>query len=168
MRRLIKNKYVILKPGFNPGFFISKILRYRLLLQLYLVFKGMQILFVLFFSLHVSATSKDCSEWFSEWKLSAENKNCELKCNTTPKNLVGAFCDCKELCKARDSDSLATLVFYPGLSQIEKELIIKDPKSSLKAFINKKLAEKIADKYFSNGGHNDESDALRHLFGLGF
>lgn len=115
----------------------------------------------------MSAVSKDCSEWFRDWDISAEDKNCELKCNTAPKNLTGAFCDCKEQCKESGSFSLAALVFYPGLSQVERELIIKDPKSSFKAFINKKLAEKIADKYFSNGGHNDESDALRHFIWAG-
>lgn len=127
----------------------------------------MQIFFILLFSFQVSAASKECSDWFNAWKFSAEDKNCELKCNTAPKNLTGAFCDCKELCRSNHSYSIATLVFYPGLSQIEKELIVKDPKSSLKAFINKKLAEKIADKYFPNGVHNDESDAIRHFIWAG-
>jgi len=124
-------------------------------------------LILLLFSLNTSATSKDCLVWFDDWKLSRDDKNCEIKCLTAPKNLPGAFCDCKELCKKSTNDLFAPYVFYPGLSLIERELIVSDPKSSLKVYINKKLAEKIADKYFSNGGHNDESDALRHFVWAG-
>lgn len=127
----------------------------------------MQFLIILLLSLQASPASKECLNWFKEWKLAKGEKGCELKCLTTPKNLVGAFCDCKDLCKVVKSESLSSYIFYPGLSKVEKELITKDPKAALKVFINKEIAERVADKHFPDGNFNDESDALRHFVWAG-
>lgn len=57
---------------------------------------------------------------------------------------------------------MKSLIFYPGLTNTEKELISRNPSEALKVFRQKQTAESSADKYFPDGKFNDESDAYRH------
>lgn len=121
-----------------------------------------------YISMSSAAVSEDCQIWFKEMKFVSGSKDCDLKCTASPKNIVGAFCDCKDLCKEVSKDAIfAQLIVYPGLNKIEKNLIAKDPKTAMLVFFNKRIAEKTVRRYFPVTSQNDESDAFRHFLWAG-
>jgi hypothetical protein len=75
---------------------------------------------------------------------------------------------CDKLCKPKEKESLPSkFVFYPGLTQAEKELVVKNPKQAILVFKQKGLAEDSADRNFPDQNLNDESDAFRHFIWAG-
>lgn len=71
---------------------------------------------------------------------------------------------CEILCKPKKKQSvLSKFVFYPGLTQAEKELVVKNPKQAFSVFEQKELAEDSTDRNFPDQNLNDESDAFRHF-----
>lgn len=130
------------------------------------------ILLALLFSLAAFATEpdKDCVDWFNNAKMGAGSKDCELKCAILITDMDTVICpdQCDQLCKLKKKDSLASkFVFYPGLTQAEKELVSKNPKQAFLVFKQKSLAESSADRNFPDQNLNDESDAFRHFVWAG-
>ena len=75
---------------------------------------------------------------------------------------------CDALCKRRQKDSLlSNLVFYPGLTQVEKELIVNNPKQAYSVYRLRGRAEDATSRNFPNQDLNDESDAFRHFVWAG-
>jgi hypothetical protein len=62
---------------------------------------------------------------------------------------------------------LGELLYYPGLTLEEQELIKQYPRESLKVFQAKEKAESLTNKYFNRSDQNDESDAFRHFMWAG-
>lgn len=109
--------------------------------------------------------SSTCKEWFNDAKIKRNTKNCIKKCSILLTDMASFPCphQCDLLCKNEVSTSIQNLIFYPGLTPKEKELISKFPKEALLVFVQKTIAEQSAARNFPDQGLNDESDAFRHF-----
>ncbi len=130
------------------------------------------ILVVSLLSLTTSANEpdKDCVDWFSRAKIALGSKDCEPKCATLMTDMGTFMCSdqCDKLCKPKEKESLSSkFVFYPGLTQAEKELVAKNPKQAFLVYKQKGLAEDSTDRNFPDQNLNDESDAFRHFIWAG-
>lgn len=75
---------------------------------------------------------------------------------------------CNILCKSMaNSTVVGKLIFYPGLTLAEKQLVEKYPKEALTVFVQKTRAESSASRNFPDQDLNDESDAFRHFIWAG-
>jgi hypothetical protein len=130
------------------------------------------ILFASLFSLSTFASEPDrvCVDWFNNAKMATGTKGCEPKCAILTTEMGTFMCpdQCDKLCKPKEKTSLPSkYVFYPGLTQAEKELVVKNPNQAFLVFKQKGLAEDSADRNFPNQNLNDESDAFRHFIWAG-
>ncbi|PIT99833.1 MAG: hypothetical protein COT74_08590 [Bdellovibrionales bacterium CG10_big_fil_rev_8_21_14_0_10_45_34] len=119
---------------------------------------------------NATAADPDCVDWFRGSKLETGSKNCELNCATLMTDMGTFMCpnQCDELCKPKEKGSLLSkLVFYPGLTQAEKELVVKNPKQAYSVYKLKGRAEDATNRNFPNQDLNDESDAFRHFVWAG-
>lgn len=117
-----------------------------------------------------SQPDQDCVDWFNRSKIDPGSKDCELNCATLITDMGTFICpdQCDKLCKPKKKESLLSkFVFYPGLTQAEKELVVKNPKQAFSVFEQKGLAEDSADRNFPDQNLNDESDAFRHFIWAG-
>lgn len=108
----------------------------------------------------------DCLDWFNRSKIEPGSKDCKLNCATLMTDMGTFMCpnQCDELCKPKEKESLpAKFVFYPGLTQSEKELVVKNPKQAFAVYKLKGRAEDSTERNFPNQDLNDESDAFRHF-----
>ena len=129
----------------------------------------------LFSPLTLKAENKICEEWFKNADLKP-GQDCEIECTSTKVRMDTFQCTsfCNELCKKNTDNKkyypktlLGSLLYYPGLTSDEKELIKKYHKESLIVFVQKEKAEAKTEKLFPNGSLNDESDAFRHFVWAG-
>lgn len=138
----------------------------------------MKFLFVLFaiyltninYSRASSQPNSECTEWFKQGGIKSETKNCELECSTLKVDMETFICpnQCDVLCKQKESSSIfGKLLYYPGLTPSEKELVEKYPKDALIVFIQKTRAELSSGRNFPDQDLNDESDAFRHFIWAG-
>ncbi len=113
-----------------------------------------------------SQPDKDCVDWFNRAKIAIDSKDCELRCATLMTDMGTFICpnQCDELCKPKEKESLLSkLVVYPGLTQLGKELVVKNPKQAYLVYQLKGRAEDATSRNFPNQDLNDESDAFRHF-----
>lgn len=92
----------------------------------------------------------DCLDWFNRSKIEPRSKDCELNCATLMTDMGTFICpnQCDELCKPKEKESLLSkFVFYPGLTQAEKKLVVKNPKQ---AFTVYKLKGRAEDSTINN------------------
>lgn len=112
----------------------------------------------------------DCVNWFKSAKLTADTKDCELKCATLITDMGTFMCpdQCEELCKQSRIPSISNkLVYYPGLNPSEKKLVEQYPKDAITVFIQKTRAEWASDHNLPTQELNDEGDAFRHFIWAG-
>ncbi len=131
---------------------------------------GVLLASLLSLSTFANELDKDCMELFNHAKIAPGSKNCELKCATLMTDMGTFVCpdQCDKLCKPEEKESLTSkFVFYPGLTQAEKELVVKNPKQAFLVFKQKGLAEDSTDRNFPDQNLNDESDAFRHFLWAG-
>ena len=131
-----------------------------------------------FFSFSIvtlGAENRVCEEWFRSANLKP-GQDCEIKCASTKVRMDTFHCTslCNKLCKENTVNNkpypktlLGKMLYYPGLTSSEKELIKDYPQEALIVFIQKERAEAKTEKLFPNGSLNDESDAFRHFIWAG-
>lgn len=131
---------------------------------------GIFVVSLLSLSAFANEPDEDCMEWFRRAKIALGSKGCELKCASLITDMGTFMCpdQCDKLCKPKEKESFSSkFVFYPGLTQAEKELVVKNPKQAFLAFKQKGLAENSTDRNFPDQNLNDESDAFRHFIWAG-
>ncbi len=121
-----------------------------------------------------AAPSPKCIKWFSESKISTNDRDCSLKCGTLGTGMDSFMCPqaCNELCKPRPEDddyskALGRYLYYPGLTLEERRLVSKYPREAIKVFSQKQAAESATMRTFNRDAQNDESDAFRHFVWAG-
>lgn len=136
----------------------------------YLILKIICIAFFTFnFSAYASQPDEDCIRWFKVGKVKL-GKACELDCAILMTDLGTFMCpdQCDLLCKDKNSKGiLGKVIYYPGLTPLERKLIEKYPGDALTAFIQKTRAEWSSGRNFPEQGLNDEGDAFRHFLWAG-
>lgn len=116
------------------------------------------------------AIDPSCLDWFNRAKIELGSKDCELSCATLKTDMGTFICPslCDELCKPIGNKSLLSkFVFYPGLTEAEKALVINNPKNAFVVYKLKGRAEDSTERNFPIQDLNDESDAFRHFVWAG-
>ncbi|MEQ1877596.1 MAG: hypothetical protein ABL958_13205 [Bdellovibrionia bacterium] len=131
-------------------------------------FRGIVFSFFIFFGPTLFAGQPDqvCLKWFKAGKIEAGANNCELSCAALATSMGTIICpqQCDRLCEPPGTSRVAgKLIFYPGLTPSEQQLVEKYPKDALIVFTQKYLAESSTSRNFPDQGLNDESDAFRHF-----
>ena len=135
--------------------------------------KRMTVIFIVsLFSSPMWAASPDgdCIDWLNSAKIFAGSKDCILRCSTQMTDMRTFLCpdQCDSLCKPKSEGSWSSrFTFYPGLTEAEKALVVKNPKQALMVYQQKRLAEDSTDRNFPDQNLNDESDAFRHFIWAG-
>lgn len=115
--------------------------------------------------------SHECVQWFRVGKIDSASKDCDSKCATLMVDMGTFDCpsQCDLLCKTQrgPSSSLGKFIFYPGLTQAEKKLVLENGKEAIIVFVQKTRAEWSSDRNFPDQSLNDESDAFRHFVWAG-
>ncbi len=113
-----------------------------------------------------SSFADECDVWFQKSKVKPGSDGCDIKCGIIPTDMATFTCPerCDDFCRPSSGNPhLKSLIFYPGLTKDERDLISKNPKEAFTVFKLKNQAETATDKYFPDGKFNDESDAFRHF-----
>lgn len=126
--------------------------------------------FIFCFSARADQPDSECVDWFKASKVKPGTKACELECAILMTDMGTFICpnQCDLLCKDTSGKSiLGRIVYYPGLTPAEKNLVEKNPEDALTAFIQKTRAEWSSGRNFPEQGLNDEGDAFRHFMWAG-
>ncbi len=126
--------------------------------------------FIFGLTLHAKSPDQKCLAWLNNSKIKVGSKDCELECSTLMTDMGTFMCpnQCDMLCKdAGEKSILGKILYYPGLTPAEKNLVEKNPEDVLTAFIQKTRAEWSSGRNFPEQGLNDEGDAFRHFIWAG-
>lgn len=135
----------------------------------------MKIIFLLTFVSRLALSATDpCKEWFDKADLK-KDMSCIMKCSVLSTNMGTFHCPalCQDLCRENKKTSnysqkkLERFVYYPGLTNDEKDLVRQSPKDAWIVFEQKNIAEESTERNFPDGDLNDESDAFRHFIWAG-
>lgn len=122
-------------------------------------------LFFLFPIVHAVATDT-CKTWFEQSKLKP-GPDCLTKCAALSTGMDTFFCpqSCPEFCRSQTVDEkvLGGILYYPGLTPAERQLVRQYPKQAIIVFRQKEKAESAAVRQFNRDAQHDESDAFRHF-----
>src|SRR3989344_2235127 len=129
-------------------------------------------LFLFLFQMNfvMSQTADTCTKWFHALKFKPSDRDCALQCTSSQVDMETFYCTsrCAELCEEPFKVQLLhNLAFYPGLTDQEKVIFAKMPKTSWKAFRIKNRAEKATFMQFKRNIQYDESDTFRHFVWAG-
>lgn len=116
-------------------------------------------------TISVSSLSMDeCEQWFEDSKIKV-GPNCLTKCASLPTGMGTFACpaECKTLCSQDNSTLLGRILYYPGLTKSEQDLIRARPKGAIIVYRAKRKAEQMTRVRFGRDEENDESDAFRHF-----
>lgn len=114
--------------------------------------------------------SDPCADWFQRSQLKP-GPQCVEKCAVLPTGM-DTFARpslCTDFCNERSfiEKLLGNLVYYPGLTTRERELVRLHPKEAITVFQLAQKAESATEKRFGRDTQDDESDAYRHFVWAG-
>lgn len=123
----------------------------------------------LLMSLAATATP-ECERWFFDAAVAPGTDQCRAECAAIAVGMGTFSCpqECPELCKTSlPRFILDNLVFANGLLEAERQLISKYPKDAWRILQAKGTSSASTKRLFGKNGHNDESDAFRHMLWAG-
>jgi hypothetical protein len=122
-------------------------------------------------ALAIAAPPKECIQWFTDANIDPKDANCVDKCGITATGMNSFMCPqaCPQLCvvDGKLTNVLGRLLYYPGLTPEEREIVGRFPKDALIVFRQKEIAELATEKIFKRDAQKDESDAFRYFLWAG-
>lgn len=120
------------------------------------------------FAVIANESDKDCVKWFEKARIELGSKDCELKCSLLKTDMGTFMCpnQCDRLCISNPKPP-GGLIYYPGLTIAENELLRRYPGDAATVYFQKREAEMSTERNFPDQNLNDESDAFRHFVWAG-